>query len=279
MSDDSTSADTRESDLRELQRTVAERLSDAEGLLLCTDFDGTLTGIVADPDAPEMRPQNRTSLDRLHARPNVAVAVVSGRALDDLRARVGLENVSYAGNHGLELAYRGETTVHPVAEKQASEIRTACEAITQRVGHIDGCFVENKGVTATVHHRQADLNDTPEIRRAVEDVVDELAPDRIEVSTGKAVIELAPAVPWDKGQAVSFFKSDVPKTWTTMYLGDDTTDEHAFRAIEPAGVSIHVGDDDETAAVYRTPDPDTVERFLQWLADEGVEHLGSSTAV
>lgn len=277
MSDDSASVDTRESDLRELQQTVAERLADAEGLLLCTDFDGTLTGIVADPDAPEMRPQNRTSLERLHAHPNVAVAVVSGRALDDLRERVGLDDLSYAGNHGLELAYRGETTVHPVAERQASEIQAACDAIEERVGDIDGCLVENKGVTATVHHRQADLNDTPAIRRAVEEVVEELAPDRIEVSTGKAVVELAPAVPWDKGQAVSFFQSDVPDSWATMYLGDDTTDEYAFRAIAPAGVSIHVGDDEETAAVHRTPDPDTVERFLQWLADEGVESLGSST--
>jgi trehalose 6-phosphate phosphatase len=275
MSDDS-SVDTQESDRRALQATVGERLADAEGLLLCTDFDGTLTGIVADPDAPEMRPGNRESLRRLCDHQNVSVAVVSGRELDDLQSRVELDGVSYAGNHGLELAHRGETTVHPVAERQASEIRAACEAIEARVGDIDGCLVENKGVTATVHHRQADLNDTPEIRAAVEETVDDVAPDRIEVSTGKAVIELAPAVPWDKGQAVSFFREDVPDTWATMYLGDDTTDEHAFRAIAPRGISIHVGDDGESDAIYQTPDPDTVEQFLQWLAEEGTDHLGAA---
>ena len=277
MSDDRPDPVDREAALESLRETVADRLADAEGLLLCTDFDGTLTGIVADPDAPELRPENRESLRRLGERSDVAVAVVSGRALDDLQSRVDLDGVSYAGNHGLELAHDGETTVHPVAERQATEIRAVCAAVEDRVGDIDGCLVEDKGVTATVHHRQAALDTVPEIRTAVEESVERIAPDRIQVSTGKAVVELAPAVPWDKGQAVSFFGEDVPDTWTTMYLGDDTTDEHAFRAIAPTGVSIHVGDDEETAAVHRTPDPDTVEQFLGWLADEGVEQLGSAS--
>lgn len=277
MSDDRPDPVDRETAFESLRETVADRLADAEGLLLCTDFDGTLTGIVADPDAPELRPKNRESLQRLGERSDVAVAVVSGRALDDLQSRVDLDGVSYAGNHGLELAHAGETTVHPVAERQAAEIRAVCAAVEDRVGDIDGCLVENKGVTATVHHRQAALDTVPEIRTAVEESVERIAPDRIQVSTGKAVVELAPAVPWDKGQAVSFFREDVPETWTTMYLGDDTTDEHAFRAIAPTGVSIHVGDDEETAAVHRTPDPDTVEQFLGWLADEGVEQLESAS--
>jgi trehalose 6-phosphate phosphatase len=267
----------REEALRNLEATVAEQLADAEGLLLCTDFDGTLTGIVADPDAPEMRPGNRESLQTLSEHSDVAVAVVSGRALDDLQSRVGIDGVSYAGNHGLELAHEGETTVHPVAERQASEIHAVCEAVEERVGDVEGCLIENKGVTATVHHRQADFDDVPDIREAVEESVDAIAPDRIHVSTGKAVVELAPAVPWDKGQAVSFFREDVPDTWTTMYLGDDTTDEDAFRAIAPTGVSIHVGNE-ETAAVHRTPDPDTVERFLGWLAEDGVDRLGSAAS-
>lgn len=275
MTDDEPDPLEREEALRDLEATVAEQLVDAEGLLLCTDFDGTLTGIVADPDAPEMRPGNRESLQTLREHPDVAVAVVSGRALDDLQSRVDIDGISYAGNHGLELAHEGETTVHPVAERQASEIHAVCEDVEERVGDVDGCLVENKGVTATVHHRQADFDDVQDVREAVEESVDAIAPDRIHVSTGKAVVELAPAVPWDKGQAVSFFREDVPTTWTTMYLGDDTTDEDAFRAIAPTGVSIHVGNE-ETAAVHRTPDPDTVERFLGWLAEDGVDRLESA---
>lgn len=277
MTDDHPPTPDRESALRELQSAIAEQLEAADGLLLCTDFDGTLTGIVADPDAPEMRPANRQSLERLSGRPNVSVAVVSGRELDDLQTRVGIDGIDYAGNHGLELDYRGETTVHPVAEKQASEIRAVCEEIERRVGDIEGCLVENKGVTATVHYRQADADAFSEIRTAIRDAIDDVAPDALDVSTGKAVVELAPAVPWDKGRAVSLFRDDVPDTWTTMYLGDDTTDEHAFRAIAPTGVSIHVGSDDETAAVHRTPDPDTVERLLEWLASEGVERLRTAS--
>lgn len=275
MTSDTLDTPDRESDFENLQSTIAERLSGAEGLLLCTDFDGTLTGIVADPDAPEMRPTNRQSLRRLRDHLHVAVAVVSGRALEDLRSRVGIDGISYAGNHGLELSHRGETTVHPVAEKQASGIDAVCEELRRQIGDIEGCLVENKGVTATVHHRQTAPDDVPKIREAVEETVARLAPDQIYVSEGKAVIELAPAVPWDKGQAVSFLGDDVPDTWVTMYLGDDTTDEHAFRAIAPHGLSVHVGSNEETAAVHRTPDPDTVERLLDWLAETGISNLGS----
>lgn len=252
---------------------LGDRLRAARGLLLCTDFDGTLTGIVDDPDAPEIGDANRESLRRLAASPRVEVAVVSGRALDDLRDRVGLDGVTYAGNHGLELHRDGRTTAHPVARSHGADVETVRDAVVERVGDIQGLVVEDKDLTVTVHYRNAPAERRDEIRDAVFEAVDRHAPDRVRTSTGKAVVELRPAVPWDKGSVVRLLVEDVGRGWLPVYVGDDTTDEDAFRALaDVGGLGVRVGDE-PTAASYRIPDPTAVERLLSWLADDGLAAL------
>lgn len=252
---------------------LGDRLRAARGLLLCTDFDGTLTRIVDDPDAPEITDANRESLRRLAASPRVEVAVVSGRALDDLRDRVGLDGVTYAGNHGLELHRDGRTTVHPVARSHRNGVETVRDAVVERVGDVQGVVVEDKDLTVTVHYRNAPADRRDEIRDAVFEAVARHAPDRVRTSTGKAVVELRPAVPWDKGSVVRLLAEDVGASWLPVYVGDDTTDEDAFRALAGVGgVGVRVGDE-PTAASHRLPDTAAVERLLSWLADETPELL------
>lgn len=255
------------------ERELSPRLADASGLLLCTDFDGTLTPIVDDHEAAEITATNRESLRRLHGAPQVRVAVVSGRAVEDLRRRVGVEGLTYAGNHGLELHRDGRTAVHPIARKRRSSIERISEAGANRVDDVDGCVVEDKGVTASVHYRNAPEDRHDEIRATVRRAVDRHAPDRVETATGKAVLELRPALPWDKGSVVRLLGDDAGRSWFTVYIGDDTTDEDAFRAIARDGLGVYVGGDDQTAASRRLPDTEAVERVLSWLADDGVEAL------
>lgn len=256
-----------------LERGLRTRFDEASGLLLCTDFDGTLAPIVDDPGAAEITSPNRESLRRLREAPQVRVAVVSGRALSDLQSRVDVEGLTYAGNHGLELHRDGRTTAHPIARKRRSSIEAVSDAVVDRVGDIDGCFVEDKGATASVHYRNAPEDRHDEIRAAVHSAVDRHAPDRIETSVGKAVVELRPAIPWDKGSVVRLLGDEAGRAWLTVYIGDDTTDEDAFRAIAGDGLGVYVGGDEPTAAARRLPDTDAVERVLSWLADDGVGTL------
>jgi trehalose 6-phosphate phosphatase len=278
---------------------VAGLFDDADGVLLCSDFDGTLTAIVDDPDAPEIRPGNADALRGLDGHEDVRVALVSGRRIDDLRDRAGIGGIGYAGNHGLEIVLhadhdtdgsvwdaveridgepaagtdegdgtgeRGDVTVHPVAAAHAGDIERLVETVREHLD-VEGLEVEWKGVTATVHHRNAPDERVPEIRETVESVAREVGDGHLRVSEGKAIVEVAPAVDWDKGRAVGLFADDVPDSWLVVYVGDDTTDEHAFRAIDPGGLSIHVGENPDTDARYRLRDPGDVERFLEWLAD------------
>ena len=112
---DGGATDERSLELFEHLDAVRDRLAGAEGLLLCTDFDGTLAPITDDPDAAGITDANEDALRALADREGIELAVVSGREVGDVTARVGIEGIAYAGNHGLELRREGETTVHPIA--------------------------------------------------------------------------------------------------------------------------------------------------------------------
>ncbi|WP_435077045.1 trehalose-phosphatase [Halococcus sp. AFM35] len=252
---------------------IRERVADAEGMLFCTDFDGTLAGIETDPDAPAIGSDNRVALERLRDHDRVRVAVISGRELADLRERVGIEGIDYAGNHGLELHKDGETTVHPVAERRRRDLGGIVADIEERLAGTD-CFVEDKSVSATVHYRTAPER-RDEVHDAVESAVGRVAPGKFELSTGKDIVELTPAVAWDKGDALLLLDAD-HDGWLPIYIGDDTTDEAAFRALAGIGIGVHVGPGTETAADYRIESPEEVTRFLDWLAHEGLDALGAA---
>ena len=240
---------------------VDERLADAESVTLCLDFDGTLAPIVEDPDAATVPPATASALEALLDRPGVEVAVVSGRGLEDLRERVPVEGCALAGNHGLEIARDGDRWVHPEVDREALE--RVRETVADRVADVPGCHVEDKRLTATVHFRRADVG-SEEISPLVEEAVaDE---PTLETSDGRQIVEVRPAVEWDKGHAV---RELVEEGSTAIYVGDDTTDEDAFRVLEElpgGGIGVLVGDG-PSAAEFRVHDVDGVRAFLEWLAD------------
>ncbi|MDL5363694.1 trehalose-phosphatase [Halalkalicoccus sp. NIPERK01] len=243
---------------------VRERVENAEGLVLCTDFDGTLAPIEADPDAPEIVPENRRLLRTLRDAEDVRVAVVSGRALADVRERVGVEGIAYAGNHGLELRRRGSTVVHPIAAKHRERIGRICAALEADLSGIEGAAVEDKSVTATVHYRKTPEAKVARVREAVETVLDRFGDGRIRRTDGKEIVELRPAVRWHKGMAVSLLAADYEGR-LPIYIGDDTTDESAFRVVND-GLAIYVGEG-ETNAHYRVPTQPRVASCLAAIAE------------
>lgn len=244
---------------------IREAVENAAGLVLCTDFDGTLAPIEEDPDAPEIDPENRELLERFHDAADTRVAVVSGRALADVRERVGVEGIAYAGNHGLELEREGSVVVHPIAQRHAGRIERICSALEAALARIDGTGIEDKGVTATIHYRQTPEESVPAVLEAVDDAVERFGNGEIERTGGKEIVELRPEVRWHKGMAVSMLVEDHPDDWLPVYIGDDTTDESAFRAVDD-GLAIYVGTG-ETDAHYRVPTQSGVASCLSALAE------------
>lgn len=252
--------------------SVKQRLASAERVLLCLDFDGTLAPHVDDPDAAELTPRNRQLLETLAQQSALDIAIVSGRALNDVRDRVGIDGLTYAGNHGLEsdLWTEGESTVHPRGEQYRSTIEEICAELSRLA--VPSIEIENKEVTATVHYRNADIAQD-EIEERVASVVEESGEKDLQLVSGTGIVEIRPAIDWDKGNAVRQFEDRCQGDCFTIYIGDDTTDEDAFRAIVSDGISIYVGTDGETKAMYSVPDVDGVTAFLEWLGETGMERV------
>ncbi|SDQ16015.1 trehalose-phosphatase [Halopelagius longus] len=244
---------------------VGEWLDDAEGLTLGLDFDGTLAPIGADPEETEIYPDSRKAVEELVDHPRIEVTVISGRELADVVERVGIDGIDYAGNHGLEMRIDGEKEVHPDAVTARSEIEDLCAEIRSEIDHVPGSFVEEKGVTASVHFRQTPEEYVEEVVAAVEELAADSEED-IHVVSGKQIREIRPDVDWDKGRVVDRLDERAPDGWRTMYVGDDTTDEDAFRAVQPSGIGILVGDRPDTDADYRIENHEQVPSLLEWLA-------------
>lgn len=225
-----------------LQRVVAHAWC---ALLL--DYDGTLAPIVADPAAARLSPAMRQGLMALVQHPRYRVAIVSGRALADLRARVAETTPYLAGNHGLEMVTPGVTYCHPAASCLRPQLAVLAQALRHDLEDLPGVWVEDKSLTLTVHFRNAPAQCIPLVRRrVVRRVRAALEARTLILRTGKAVLEVRPRVPWGKGEAVRWLvaqmRLSMPGTpGLTVYIGDDETDEDAFQVLHPAGLGIVVG--------------------------------------
>ena len=254
---------------------LRHRLGEAPGLLFGTDFDGTLSPIADDPDAPEPTEPNLRSLRTFRDHPRVRPAVISGRGLTDLRDRLGLPGVDCVGNHGLELGIDGSRETHPDAASAEPVIDDVCSRLAGRLDDIEGTLIENKGVTATIHYRQVDRAAVETVETHVREVVSEFGEGELEIHDGKQSLELRPAADWDKGSALSRLRKEVDDAWLPLYIGDDTTDEAGFRAVGDEGITVHVGDNEQTAAAYRVRNSAEAEVFIRWLATDGLAVLST----
>lgn len=246
---------------------LADRLAVDDIVFLGLDFDGTLAPIVPSADAATIRPRSRRWLRMLAARPSVAVAVVSGRAVDDLADRVGVDGIVYAGNHGLEFRYGDRKVVHPGAKASHETIQTVADRLASRATDIPGCQIENKSLTLTVHYRETPQSRRDDVSAMVENTVSAVESD-LQITAGKRIREVRPPVDWDKGAAVSGLRAAVPDG-TTVYVGDDVTDEDVFEILGPDDVGIRVGSTQSTAATNHIDDTTSVATLLGWLAGDG----------
>jgi trehalose-phosphatase len=243
---------------------IATRVGEATRLLLFLDYDGTLAPIVARPDATQLTPETRETLDSLARRENIFPAIISGRALGDVRERVQIPGLIYAGNHGLEICGQGLHFVEPTTAARREELQRLCGILVTRLAHISGAEVENKGLTASVHFRRAEPAAEGKIFAIAEAEISRWNNNFL-LRTGKKTYEIRPRVDWHKGSAVHWIIARLgQESALSTYIGDDVTDEDAFAAL-PEGITVKVGDFVKTAAAFHLASPADVGKFLNWL--------------
>ena len=250
---------------------VYRRIASAQPLLLCVDYDGTLTPIAKHPSQARLSVATKRWLKRLADLPEVRVVLVSGRAILDLKRMVGIRGLCYVGNHGLELQGPGLRYLNPVAQARRHYLTRLAGQVARALRPIPGVELENKGLTFSIHWRNIPRSSHRRFHRLVAHALSpHLSSGAVRVTTGKRVIEIRPPVTWDKGRIITWhLRHGTGRALNTtpfvVYLGDDQTDEDAFRTVNRRrGLSVLVGRPSRrTAASYGLRSPADVTRWLQ----------------
>ncbi|XP_076918693.1 trehalose-phosphate phosphatase B-like [Bidens hawaiensis] len=231
-------------------------------IVVFLDYDGTLSNIVPNPDQAFMSKKMRRVLSEV-AR-CFPTAIISGRSRDKVYGFVKLDDIYYAGSHGLDIAAPFQCT-----DYQPS-ICKILDVLKEETSDIKGVMLENNKFCVSVHFRHVSNEDFPILEEVVKSVVDKL--DEFRLSEGKKVFEIRPDIEWDKGHALEYLLETLgygsSNDVLPIYIGDDRTDEDAFKAIKKRGngYSIVVSSrPKDTMALYSLRSPSDVKKFLSRL--------------
>ena len=202
------------------------------------------------------------------------MAILSGRDLADIRTRVGIPGIWYAGSHGFELT-GPDGTYHQndAAAVSVPLLERAAAELTHSLATIPGVRVEHKRFAVAVHYREVAPEHVDEIVALAHQLSQR---DGLRVTSGRMLVELRPDIDWDKGTTLAWIRDRIDPSGALLpiYIGDDLTDEDAFDAVHFDGIGIVVGHDEDgdrkTAARFTLQSPDQVREFVQrgsrWLA-------------
>jgi trehalose 6-phosphate phosphatase len=225
--------------------------------------------------------QTRKILKRISRHNLFRLAIISGRSLSEIKAMLGLENIAYAGNHGLEIEcpahYRQETSpqmttfTHPIAKQFQPKLNSLEQRLKRQLSGIGGIVIQNKGLTLSIHYRLAKQTDRDRIRRlSLEAIADEHARHGLQVTEGKKVLEVRPPVDWNKGKAVEWLLEICGTPGgLPIFAGDDVTDEDGFVVLHKiGGISVFIGENNaSSAADYYLGSPEQLYHWLEKLLE------------
>ena len=228
-------------------------------LLVACDYDGTMAPIVANPDDARPLAESAAALRELAALPSTTAALISGRALRDLAtlSRMPAE-VHLVGSHGSEFDTGFVHAIDDAAKALLGRIKDALSAIA---AEFPGVAIEIKPASVALHVRNADPADGKEALHKAHAASQHWD---AQITEGKAVLEFA-VIQTDKGQALDILRHQEGAS-ATVFIGDDVTDEKAFRRLHGPDIGIKVGDG-ETLAGYRIESPAAVAAALECLLE------------
>ncbi|TVU31750.1 hypothetical protein EJB05_23448 [Eragrostis curvula] len=272
--------------------TSFEAITDFAGskrLALFLDYDGTLSPIVDNPANAIMSDEMRAAVR--HVASLFPTAIISGRSRDKVFDFVKLNELYYAGSHGMDIMGPvGKTTESNGVEcirstdtqgkevnlfQPASEFLPMIDEVYKRLGEsimdIDGARMEDNKFCVSVHYRNVAEDDYQKVFQRVTAVMEDYP--CLKLTHGRKVLEVRPVIDWNKGKAVEFLLESLglneSEDVLPIYVGDDRTDEDAFKVLKASnrGFGILVSSiPKESDAFYSLRDPAEVMEFLKKLA-------------
>jgi len=249
---------------------IQKKIMKSDRIFLFLDYDGTLVSFKQKPTDVTTPQHVKNIIRQLIKNQKVTVIIVTGRPLQEIRKLLHIRGLSFIALHGLSIKTPNESEY---SWDQATQARLLVKAIKndmqEKLKDEKRAFLEDKELTLVLHYRLLPSNKARLLREAFKTTVRTLDKNRIlEIMNGAKVIEARPKG-WNKGKAVELFLAghDKGKIILPIYIGDDYTDEDAFRVLKKRGITIHVVNTSKrkTAARYWVNNPDEVFSFLQFL--------------
>lgn len=221
------------------------------------------------PNLTAMPQEVEDLLKKLSENPRIFMAAISGRGVLDVKKKIGIDHLTYAGNHGLDILYPdGSTYSHPISNELKENFTKLVDSLNTEVGR-DGAWIENKKASLTFHYRETPKELQEEFRINATKIIENYG---YIANLAHCAIEAKPPVQWNKGKAATYileakFGADWPNNVKVIFAGDDTTDEDAMEALQGKGISfrVHKSPDIKTFADYRLQSVDQILIMLKWI--------------
>jgi trehalose-phosphatase len=235
-------------------------------IFIFLDYDGTIVPIQEKPKQAILPESTRLLLDEIAQHPNTYVGIVSGRSMKDIRRMVNLTSLFYIANHGYEIYSRKFKWRHPIVTDIVPILKKLRTNFEKALKAIYGVLIENKIITLSIHYRQLSGTPVSTLKKILKHKM-QMQTRFLKISSGKKVFEIKPKINWNKGKAI--FKLielfNVTAKPLIIYIGDDRTDEDAFRLLPKEAFTIYVGSNFSSKAKYLLNHPNEVILFLKKL--------------
>jgi len=254
---------------------LLKKLQSAGRIILFLDYDGTLVPIKKLPVLAVISPEAQKLLKILSEQKKITLIICTGRAYTDINRLLRLKNLIIVSNHGFHIKGKNKTWIHPQVDTMLPVLRK----ISVRLRFLEKLFtsilVEDKKYTLTVHYRNVPKDQVTMIKNTVGAIVQQYS-SFVKMTHGKKVLEIRPNILWNKGfavkQALQMIRPAENK-YASIYIGDDTTDEDAFKVLRGNAFTIKVGSNKKTSAKYFVRNPNEVLQFLKMFLDRN--HRGT----
>jgi trehalose-phosphatase len=237
-------------------------------IFLFLDFDGTLAPIVSVPEKAKLPNDTKKILKDLVKTLKCKVAIISGRALKDIKNKVRLKNIIYVGVHGFQI--EGQNLKNFIPKGFFRTLEIIRDELKKKIHLFEGVILEDKDVSLALHYRLVKKEKVTHLKDIFKNIISSyLINKKIKLKTGRKVLEILPFLSWDKGKVVKLLlKKEISlnnKEVFPIYMGDDKTDEDAFRVLKRKGLAVSIGRIKNSFAEYYLKNPSEVKEFLKKL--------------
>jgi len=249
------------------QKDIVKRIEKAVHLLLFLDYDGTLSPIVSRPEDALLPKSSKILLESIAKKNDVTVSVVTGRSLKEIKRLIGIKGIYYAGCHGFEVSQKRRDHTLPEVKKVLPLIKKIKSTFKKELKDIKGAQIEDKGPILALHYRRVKKSQIHDLKEIFDACLSPyLKSKKITTAKGKMVLEVRPSMDWNKGRYCLYLIENLKKKYNQIlpiYIGDDETDETAFKVLKRKGITVFVkGEKKTSSAEYYLKSTEEVLKLL-----------------